>query len=269
MLQELKWRIVTGLVMACSFILISWIGGIWFRLWTMVMSLCIYYEWKIITGSVSLSLSEKILGLFTFFLVFFMIITGFFKSAFFLLMLYSFIDWMISIMKNRAFWRALGVVYSGLPSIALSSLRGDDAKGCVIVFFVLSVVWATDIFAYFIGRFVGGPKIAPKISPRKTWSGSIGGLFCGVGVGVALLSFFCANCFELALAVSILLSVSCQLGDLFESYIKRYFGIKQSGWLLPGHGGVMDRVDGLVFSCFLMSAISFFGIATEMIGVLK
>ncbi|AKK20115.1 phosphatidate cytidylyltransferase [Candidatus Liberibacter africanus] len=259
MSQELRLRIVTGFVIACSFILISLIGGIWFRLWAIMMSLCIYYEWEHITSSISLSLCEKIIGCIAFFIIFFMVVAGFFKASFVLLVLYFFIDWMVSIIKKRHFWHSLGIIYSVLPSIALSYLRGDNDEGLFIVLFVFSVVWATDVFAYIIGRFIGGPKIAPKISPKKTWSGSIGGGIGAVGVGIVFFSLLDDNCFQLACILSLILSISCQLGDFFESYIKRHFGVKQSGWFLPGHGGIMDRFDGLIFACLLMSVFSFMG----------
>ncbi|MEG8099063.1 phosphatidate cytidylyltransferase [Candidatus Liberibacter brunswickensis] len=268
MSKELRLRIITGFTIACGFILISLIGGMWFRLLAIVMGLCIYYEWTNITGSISLSFYEKNLRFFSFFIICFMIFMGFLKISFFLLMLYSFIDWVISIRKNRIFWHSLGIIYSVLPSISLTYLRGDNAKGLFIVLFILSVVWATDVFAYFIGRFIGGPKISSKISPSKTWSGSIGGVISSVSVGMVVFSIFYPNCFQLSLILSMMISISCQLGDLFESYVKRCFGVKHSGWFLPGHGGVMDRFDGLIFSCLLMSVISFLEIGMDCTSVL-
>ncbi|KGB27956.1 phosphatidate cytidylyltransferase [Candidatus Liberibacter solanacearum] len=266
MSQELKLRIITGFLMACSLILIAWIGGIWFRLCMIMMGLCIYYEWLHITNSLFLSLGEKIMRFIVFSFVLYMIISGFFKLAACLLILYSFVDWMISRVKSRGFWHSLGIVYSGLPPIAFASLRGNGFEGFVIVFFILSVVWSTDVFAYFVGRAIGGAKIAPNISPGKTWSGSLGGLFFGVGIGVALLSWFYSNSLQSAWVLSMMISISCQLGDLFESYVKRCFGVKQSGWLFPGHGGVMDRFDGLIFSCLTISVISFLGDSKGYIG---
>jgi phosphatidate cytidylyltransferase len=116
--------------------------------------------------------------------------------------------------------------------------------------FIFAVVWATDILAYFTGRAIGGPKLAPRISPGKTWSGAIGGAVSGVIAGVAVfLSHFSLDDVRIPL-LALALSVASQIGDLFESYMKRRFGVKDSSRLIPGHGGVMDRVDGLVFACF-------------------
>jgi phosphatidate cytidylyltransferase len=116
--------------------------------------------------------------------------------------------------------------------------------------FIFAVVWATDILAYFVGRALKGPKLAPSISPGKTWSGAIGGTVSGVIAGsLVTLGVFSRLSFW-TIVIAFLLSVASQIGDLFESFIKRQFGVKDSSRLIPGHGGVMDRVDGLVFACF-------------------
>jgi phosphatidate cytidylyltransferase len=116
--------------------------------------------------------------------------------------------------------------------------------------FIFATVWATDIFAYFVGRAIGGAKLAPRISPGKTWSGAIGGAIAAVIAGTAVVwSFFSADGLWIP-ALTLVLSICSQIGDLFESFIKRRFGVKDSSHLIPGHGGVMDRVDGLFFACF-------------------
>ncbi len=154
------------------------------------------------------------------------------------------------VVRKGTFWQPGGIVYAGLTGISLSSIRGDDSVGLIAMLFVFAVVWSTDILAYFTGRAIGGPKLAPRISPGKTWSGAIGGALSGVVAGVALvLSQFSLDDFRLPV-LALVLSVASQSGDLFESYIKRRFGVKDSSKLIPGHGGVMDRVDGLVFACF-------------------
>jgi phosphatidate cytidylyltransferase len=117
--------------------------------------------------------------------------------------------------------------------------------------FIFAVVWATDIFAYFIGRAIGGPKLAPPISPGKTWSGAIGGTLASVLAGLAVVYLAGEPVGFGLVAVILLLSIASQIGDLFESWIKRRFGVKDSSRLIPGHGGVMDRVDGLVSACFV------------------
>ncbi|PAX09793.1 phosphatidate cytidylyltransferase [Sphingomonas lenta] len=138
---------------------------------------------------------------------------------------------------------ASGVIYCGLPVLALVILRREEA-GLVLALWSLALVWATDIGAFFAGRTLGGPKLAPRISPSKTWSGLLGGVALAAALG-ALLHMRAGLPFRLAAATP-LLAVLAQLGDLFESSLKRRAGVKDSGHILPGHGGVLDRLDGVV-----------------------
>ncbi len=136
----------------------------------------------------------------------------------------------------------VGIGYILLAAAALAWLR---AGGRGSVLFVLLVVWTTDIGAYLVGRLVGGPRLAPSISPGKTWSGAFGGLACALVVGVGAAAFGDAPLAS-ALAVAAGLSIAAQGGDLLESGMKRHFGVKDSGRLIPGHGGLLDRLDGLL-----------------------
>lgn len=166
------------------------------------------------------------------------------------------IDWPVLIAAAAAFFfvaltsrnvkLACGIVYVCLPVVALQYLRVQPpyTYGLLLTFWALSLVWATDIGAYFAGRTIGGPKLAPRVSPSKTWSGLAGGVLAALVTGF-LLHRFADLPVQLA-AASGLLAVAAQLGDLFESAMKRRAGVKDSGTLLPGHGGVMDRLDGVV-----------------------
>lgn len=149
-----------------------------------------------------------------------------------------------------------GLFYAGATGLALAAIRGDDQPGLYAMFFIFAVVWATDILAYFVGRALGGPKLAPSISPGKTWSGAIGGAVSAVAAGVLLAHFLFPGTEILAAGLAFVLSACSQSGDLFESFIKRKFGVKDSSRLIPGHGGVMDRVDGLIFACFAASLLA-------------
>jgi phosphatidate cytidylyltransferase len=137
------------------------------------------------------------------------------------------------------------IAYVALPALALLFIRGHDAAGRDSLLWVVAIVWATDIGAYAFGRLIGGPKLAPSISPKKTWAGAIGGLMCGVaaaaGVTVALNMPLTAP----MLLIAVLASVATEAGDLLESALKRWYHVKDSGTLIPGHGGLMDRFDGL------------------------
>lgn len=148
--------------------------------------------------------------------------------------------------RQRAFWLAAGLLYCGLPVVALIWMRGL-AQGLALTVWALAIVWATDICAFFAGRAIGGPKLAPRISPNKTWAGLAGGMAGAAAVGAGLGALWLpAGWLPLAAAAGALLAVAAQGGDLFESWMKRKVGVKDSGVLLPGHGGVLDRLDGLV-----------------------
>lgn len=138
---------------------------------------------------------------------------------------------------------ALGILYCALPVLALVVLRRQD-DGLLYAFWAMALVWACDIGAYFSGRSIGGPKLAPRLSPNKTWAGLIGGM--AAATAFALLLHRSAGLpWPMTLATPLLAMLS-QGGDLYESWLKRRAGVKDSGNILPGHGGVLDRVDGLV-----------------------
>ncbi len=149
-------------------------------------------------------------------------------------------------MQDRApIWALIGPLYVGIPAIALIWLR-QQPEGIAWVLWLMGVVVATDIGGYAAGRTIGGPKLAPRISPKKTWAGLIGGLTGAAIVGLIAAPWLGIGSFSL-LVLSAVLAVWEQAGDLFESGIKRHFGVKDSGTIIPGHGGVLDRVDGLLF----------------------
>jgi phosphatidate cytidylyltransferase len=137
----------------------------------------------------------------------------------------------------------MGVIYCGAPVLALVFLRRQD-EGLVWAFWALSLVWATDIGAFFAGRTIGGPKLAPRLSPNKTWAGLIGGVAAASVLAVILHTRYGLP-WRMTLATP-LLAVLAQGGDLYESWLKRRAGVKDSGSILPGHGGVLDRLDGVV-----------------------
>jgi phosphatidate cytidylyltransferase len=139
-----------------------------------------------------------------------------------------------------------GWLYVAVGAGSLHSLRSDPVAGLADVLFLLVVVWSSDIGAYVVGRLVGGPKLAPAISPGKTWSGAAGGLACAMLVGLLVSRAFAPGPATHALVVAAGLSVASQLGDLLESALKRHFGVKDSSRLIPGHGGVFDRLDGVL-----------------------
>lgn len=152
--------------------------------------------------------------------------------------------WEWTTLVTGAGWIVGGIGYSSVMLAAPVLLRSGEDYGFVAIVLLFAIVWTTDIFGYFAGRAFGGPKLMPAISPKKTWSGAIAGTLGAMIVAVLVVSV--AGGFDkTAIAmIALLLSVVAQLGDLLESWIKRKFGAKDASQLIPGHGGVMDRLDG-------------------------
>jgi len=151
---------------------------------------------------------------------------------------------------RAAGWAAGGVVYAGAALLGPALLRRDLDWGLTALLLLFATVWSTDIFAFCCGRLVGGPLLWPRVSPKKTWSGAIGGLAGGVAAGLGVAYTVGIGKLGIIAAMALLLSVLAQAGDLLESAIKRRFGAKDSGAFIPGHGGLMDRLDG-----FLVAAL--------------
>ncbi len=150
----------------------------------------------------------------------------------------------------RRLWAAAaaGVLYASALGIGLVLVRIGDERGLVATMFVLFAVWGADTGAFFVGRAVGGPKLWPRVSPKKTWSGFVGGTGIGALSALALAAAAGIAVTAVLAAVALGLSLLAAAGDLFESAVKRRFHTKDAGALIPGHGGMMDRVDGLVFA---------------------
>lgn len=150
---------------------------------------------------------------------------------------------------------ATGVVYASAFGVAAILCRATGREGAVVVFWLFAAVWGTDVCAYFAGRALGGPKLWPSVSPRKTWSGAIGGLCGGVLLSAALLGLAGIALRWQHIALAAAFSVLTQAGDLYESAMKRRFGVKDSGRSIPGHGGFMDRLDGYIFAVVVAAAV--------------
>ncbi|WP_421579692.1 phosphatidate cytidylyltransferase [Shinella sp. M31] len=250
MQTELRLRILSGIVLAAVVLAATWYGGLAFRLLAAAISVLVYYEWSTITRLPDSDFRGNAFGWATVAGIAGLVIFGFDELALPVLLTATVLSVLYALAVTKNGWLAGGIVYSGLTAISLAAIRGDTGEGFAAMIFIFAVVWATDILAYFVGRAIGGPKLAPPISPGKTWSGAIGGAVSAVIAGTLVhAAFFPLNGLWIPV-IALVLSVCSQIGDLFESFIKRRFGVKDSSRLIPGHGGVMDRVDGLVFACF-------------------
>jgi phosphatidate cytidylyltransferase len=236
--NELQTRIIVGVILIAAAVLAEYFGGIFLWLLVVLMALGIMSEWARLTGRQE----NRMLAMYAL-SVPLAIMSPWAAGASFLALGLIFGAAMFVAVFDRSLKLAAGVFYAGFPALAIIYIRDID-NGILMVFWTLALVWATDIGAYFSGRAIGGPKLAPQYSPNKTWAGLIGGVALTAVVSY-VLHLYWELPFYLVL-LSIPLAVLAQMGDLFESGLKRKAGAKDSGTIFPGHGGVMDRLDGLI-----------------------
>ena len=251
--SNLALRIVSSLVLAPLAVGAAYLGGLVFLAFWMVAAFCVLWEWDTLVSAEEkrpvLTMGSVAIGGAVLLLAF-----GRTAAAIALVAL-GMLGVATLASKARRLWCVAGMLYAGAILIAPVLLRQDAAFGFSAVIFVFTVVWSTDIAAYFIGRVFGGQKLMPRVSPNKTWSGAIGG---AIGAVIGAMTFAYLTSLGHLGAIGILalaLSIASQAGDLLESAIKRRFDAKDASGLIPGHGGVMDRVDGFVLAAVLAAAI--------------
>jgi phosphatidate cytidylyltransferase len=245
--SNLQLRVASAVVLAVVTLAATWAGGIWFRLLVAAVGAAIFWEWAAMAAdrtSLRHRLGTGVLAAIPLGLVIAgaspLVVFGAIAAG-------TILTAGIAVMLSERGALFLALPYATLPAASAAYLRASDQPGLAAILFLFAAIWATDIFAYFVGRAVGGPKLAPSISPGKTVSGALGGAAAAVVAGVAVSVWLGSRWGIVPMAlVALGLSVVSQAGDLFESAVKRRFGRKDSGNLIPGHGGVMDRVDALV-----------------------
>ena len=243
MSSDLAIRTASGIAMIAVALTALWFGGVAFWLLAVVAAVVMMGEWGGLHGAPA---RQKRLAQYAL-----CVPLALMAPASLLIEVHDFFT--LGLLAGAAFFvvivtsrpqLALGVLYCGLPVFALIVLRRQEPDGLLLTLWAMALVWATDIGAYFAGRSIGGAKLAPSVSPNKTWAGLVGGVIAAGLFGAALATWHGLP--WLLAAASPVLAVLAQLGDLYESALKRRAGIKDSGDVLPGHGGVMDRLDGLV-----------------------
>jgi phosphatidate cytidylyltransferase len=242
---DLRLRILSAAVLAPLALACIWIGGVAFAGLIALTTVGLSYEWLGLCGKrwslgstllfVALPLSVALTEL------------GAATAALTLLAIATATGTALNRGLSPARPLAFGIPYFGLAAVALVWLRRQSAGGGVNVIVLLLVIWASDIGAYVAGRAIGGRRLAPVISPGKTWSGAIGGLFAAGSVGAAASAILGAGPISWQpVAFAVFIGIISQAGDLFESHLKRHFGVKDSGTMIPGHGGLLDRLDAVL-----------------------
>jgi phosphatidate cytidylyltransferase len=267
--RNLLLRIVAALVMAPLAVAAAYVGGwLWIGLVT-VASIGLYVEWLAVIGARKPRL--VMLGI--------LILFGAgWAEASYIAPTYLAVFVGLGIIaaavfaSDRRVWVVIGFCYAVAASLASILVRRDPFWGFAALLFVLLVVWATDIGGYFAGRLIGGPKLWQRISPKKTWAGAIGGFTASLGVAAGFVAVDFGKTVSMPLKpvplllLAAVLSIASQAGDLFESAIKRRFGVKDSSHIIPGHGGLMDRLDGFVAAIVLAALFGFFRGGADGIG---
>ena len=267
-LSELQKRILSGLVMAAMAITVAIFGGWFFALFWCVAACLVGEEWqRIVHGQPS-----SALRLATMLAIILAVLGGFWASwPVLILALLAAPLIAFTLGTNNPRDTGIGVLYGAALGAGVVLCRGQDLTGMVVILWLFAVVWGTDTVAYFTGRALGGPKLWPRVSPKKTWSGALGGLLGAAILGAGVLASLGVAWQWQHGVLSILLSMASQMGDLFESAIKRRYDVKDSGTLIPGHGGFMDRLDGFIFAVVLAAIIGAWhaGIANVPLGLLR
>lgn len=240
---DLRARVLSAVVLAPLVLLAAWIGGWPFAVLLAVTASLVMWEWsRIVRGSGVDRTTVLICGLCSVPVI--LVAAGLHSLATLAVAIVVAAVHLLARAGDPARLMGAGAAYACLPAMALVILRGDPALGLAAISYLVAIVWASDVGGYFAGRWIGGPKLWPAVSPKKTWSGSIGSLVAAVAAAAATLTAFGLLSFwPVILAAG--LSVVSQGGDLAESALKRRFGVKDASNLIPGHGGIMDRIDGL------------------------
>jgi phosphatidate cytidylyltransferase len=256
--SNLASRVASALVLAPLAIAIAYVGGWPFILFWAVAAVGIFWAWTALVAGTA--------GRFVFFtgagpLVIATVLAGLHRPlAATLIIAVGAVGAAAFAPTRQRPWIAVGVIYAGATLLGPVVLRTNAEWGFVALMLLFAVVWATDVFAYFVGRAVGGPKLWAQVSPNKTWSGAVAGIVAAILAAVSLVGAMTRTSLLAIAVVAIFLSIAAQLGDLFESAVKRRFGAKDSGQLIPGHGGLMDRLDGFLFAA---AAAALFGSMRE------
>ncbi|EFL90237.1 phosphatidate cytidylyltransferase [Ahrensia sp. R2A130] len=252
--SELGQRIMSAIVLLAVVIGVAWIGGTAWWLLATALSAVLFYEWQGMVRTTPFDTPDVLLTV-GFIAI---LLSGAFDLTLYVVLAFVLLGFILEQInsgqeRSDVRWMGVGALYCAIPELAFPIIR--EVGGFAPLLFVFVCVWMTDVVAYFTGRKLQGPKLMPTVSPNKTWSGALGGVLGAIITAGIFMLIFPTIASPWWIALAIVLSVCSQTGDLFESWVKRRSGKKDSSGLIPGHGGFLDRVDGLLFACVPVALI--------------
>ena len=256
-MADLWPRILSGAVLMAAALGALWAGGQIFNLFWFAAFLAVLWEWQRLTGGAR-PVGRFAAGAVGLVLVLAAAQANRFPEAAIVAVVAGSVTAAALAERGKRLWSGAGALYAGAPLVAAIMLRGSLFRGFEAMLWLLVIVWMTDIMAYFGGRLIGGPKLWPAVSPSKTWSGLVVGSVSAALAGWAAMLVALGRAQTAAIPLVILgfaVALAAQAGDLLESAVKRRFSAKDAGWIIPGHGGVMDRLDGFIVACVVAAAI--------------
>ena len=249
---EVVRRLLSAAVLAAVAVLITQLGGMWFALPALVLAGVLLHEWHRLSATpgylfsaaavtaawIAIAWQENLV------MALYALVVGMIGGAFYLLARGK---------EARVPWAVSGMAYAVVPMVALVWMRNADGSSIVLLWMFL-VIWASDSAAFVVGRVVRGPLLYPSVSPAKTWAGAIGGLLASVATGIGTAAMI-QETLTTALVLSVIVCIAAQSGDLLQSALKRRWQVKDTGRLIPGHGGLMDRLDSLVLAAPVFAVV--------------
>jgi phosphatidate cytidylyltransferase len=260
--QDLKPRVAAAAVMGSLALATAWIGGFIFAAFWWLAAAVVLWEWQRLIGGVRLAERVALGGLFVALAALLALHNSIPGVVVGLVIGAGAVGWLAG--RRTGTWAGVGVLYAGALVASITLLRISPSYGLAAILWIFAVVWGTDIAAYFAGRMIGGPRLWASVSPGKTWSGAIVGALVGAVLGLMLTGW--TNRFMPLFWLGLATAIVSELGDLFESALKRRFGVKDSSGLIPGHGGLMDRLDAFVAASVFTAVVAGFNSRSSFIA---
>jgi phosphatidate cytidylyltransferase len=250
--SDLRPRVAAAVAMGSLALATAWVGGFIFAVFWWLASVVVLWEWQRLVGGSRLAERVAVGGVMVALAALFALHNSILGAIAALALGAAAVGWLTG--RRGGAWAAGGAVYAGALVASVVLLRISPSFGLAAIFWLFAVVWGADVAAYFGGRLIGGPRLWPSVSPGKTWAGAIIGALAGAILGLMLAVW--TNRPAALFCLGLVTAIVSELGDLFESAFKRRFGVKDSSSLIPGHGGLMDRLDAFVAASVFAAVVA-------------